>query len=123
MVVPEGPDAHRDQCGERKAFTCRFHAWSYSPEGELVGESEPLQVLRGHEGSVHTAAFSAAGTKVMTASEDGTARLWMFAADDLIRLAAERLAHYPDTDRRRAERVSASLLGQEVTSPADPAGR
>ncbi len=40
VVVPEGPDAHRDQCGQRKAFTCRFHAWSYNPEGELVGVQE-----------------------------------------------------------------------------------
>lgn len=34
VVVPEGA---WDQCGHKQAFTCRFHAWSYSDQGELVG--------------------------------------------------------------------------------------
>ena len=33
-------------------------------------------VLRGHEGPVNSAVFSPDGAKVVTASEDGTARLW-----------------------------------------------
>ncbi len=37
VVVPEGC---WDQCGRRKAFTCRFHAWSYNPQGELIGVQE-----------------------------------------------------------------------------------
>jgi WD40 repeat protein len=37
---------------------------------------ELLAVLAGHEGSVESAAFSTDGTRVVTASEDGTARVW-----------------------------------------------
>lgn len=37
VVVPEGG---WDEWGQRKAFTCRFHAWSYNTEGELVGVQE-----------------------------------------------------------------------------------
>ena len=37
---------------------------------------EQLAVLQGHEGAVLWAAFSPDGTKVVTGSSDGTARLW-----------------------------------------------
>ena len=39
------------------------------------GSGEPL-VLRGHEGRVCSAAFSPDGTRIVTASDDGTARVW-----------------------------------------------
>ena len=42
VVVPEGAG---DQCGRRKAFTCRFHAWSYNTEGELIGVQEEKRFL------------------------------------------------------------------------------
>jgi WD40 repeat protein len=33
-------------------------------------------VLRGHEGSVFSAAFSPDGSRIVTASDDDTARIW-----------------------------------------------
>jgi WD40 repeat protein len=47
--------------------------------GEVMDEwaRDPCRaVLRGHKGSVRTAAFSADGQRVVTASSDGTARVW-----------------------------------------------
>ena len=38
--------------------------------------TKELAVLRGHEGPVRSAVFSADGARVLTASEDRTARLW-----------------------------------------------
>lgn len=37
---------------------------------------EPVRVLAGHSSHVHGATFSADGTRVATASQDGTVRLW-----------------------------------------------
>ncbi len=37
-------------------------------------------VLRGHEGRLTTAAFSPDGSRVVTASTDGTARVWAYTA-------------------------------------------
>jgi phenylpropionate dioxygenase-like ring-hydroxylating dioxygenase large terminal subunit len=38
VVVPEGD---WDNHGRKQAFTCRFHAWTYSDQGELVGLQDP----------------------------------------------------------------------------------
>jgi phenylpropionate dioxygenase-like ring-hydroxylating dioxygenase large terminal subunit len=38
VVVPEGD---WDQRGRKSAFTCRFHAWTYNDQGELVGVQQP----------------------------------------------------------------------------------
>jgi WD40 repeat protein len=37
---------------------------------------QPSFVLEGHQGPVNSASFSADGTHVVTASDDGTARVW-----------------------------------------------
>ena len=39
-------------------------------------QSRSLSVLKGHDGAVMDARFSADGTRIVTASSDGTARLW-----------------------------------------------
>jgi WD40 repeat protein len=48
-------------------------------------------VLQGHEGGVASAAFSPDGRQVVTASRDGTARLFSLHADDLLALARARI--------------------------------
>jgi WD40 repeat protein len=47
----------------------RRRVWEAANGKELV-------VLHGHEGAVNSAVFSADGTRVLTASQDKTARLW-----------------------------------------------
>ncbi len=42
----------------------------------LPAQRRLLEVLAGHTGSVVSAAFSPDGTRVVTASDDGTARIW-----------------------------------------------
>jgi WD40 repeat protein len=41
-----------------------------------AASGKPLVVLHGHEGPVASAAFSPDGAKVVTASDDRTARIW-----------------------------------------------
>lgn len=44
--------------------------------GSAVSDLRERKVLRGHEKGVWSAAFSPDGTRVVTSSDDGTARLW-----------------------------------------------
>jgi hypothetical protein len=48
---------------------------------DLRGERPSFVVLEGHQGSVLSAAFSADGTQVVTASNDKTARVWRVFPD------------------------------------------
>lgn len=41
-----------------------------------LADGQPVSTLRGHDGGVHTAAFSPDGRRVLSASSDGTARIW-----------------------------------------------
>jgi WD40 repeat protein len=48
-------------------------------EGKLAGGAQSTRLhrqLRGHSGQVNVAAYSPDGTRVLTASDDGTARIW-----------------------------------------------
>jgi len=42
----------------------------------VVGSPRPLALLRGHQGSVVSVTFNHRGDKLLTASQDGTARIW-----------------------------------------------
>jgi WD40 repeat protein len=48
---------------------------------DLRGPRPRFIALEGHEGRVDSASFSADGTHVVTASEDGTARVWRVFTD------------------------------------------
>ena len=52
------------------------------------GSGEPV-VLRGHQGPVLSAAWSPDGTRIVTASEDGTARVWA-AGEKLLRALSRK---------------------------------
>ena len=52
----------------------------------LPAQRRLLEVLAGHTGSVVSAAFSPDGTRVVTASDDGTARIWDAASGEELTL-------------------------------------
>ncbi len=60
----------------------------------LIGALEQVRInnmLEGHSASVWSAAFNPAGTRIVTASEDGTARLWrVYATYEEMLAEAER---------------------------------
>ena len=47
------------------------------------GSSEPIE-LKGHESSIRTAEFSPDGSRILTASKDGTARIWSIFEDPVV---------------------------------------
>ena len=48
----------------------------WSPVARANIESKTTTVLRGHDGTVRMASFSPEGRRIVTASEDTTARVW-----------------------------------------------
>ena len=54
---------------------------AFSPDGSTAriwdaATAKEIAVLRGHEGTVTSAAFSPDGSRIVTASYDRTARIW-----------------------------------------------
>ncbi len=75
-------------------FTARRDRWSRS---------------EGHHGGLNAAAFSPDGRRIVTSSEDGTARIWLAHSEDLLRLVDERITRdFTPAERRQY----ADLLGE-----------
>ena len=78
--------------------------WEVS-SGQLVRE------FNGHQGRVESVAFSADRQRVLTGSEDNTARLWRceecVALPELLKLAEKRVTRQLTEEERR------SYLGEE----------
>ncbi len=72
--------------------------YALSPDGSRIAKSgfqdevsirsvetgKELALLRGHKGSVHSITFSPDGQRVLTASDDGTARIWSSDTGELV---------------------------------------
>ena len=111
----------------------------FSPEGALVLSSEPPLVweaatgkvrhrLDGHSASVHSAAFSANGKLIVTASADSTTRIWDAATGaELCRLIVLDADVWerpdPDPETEMSETVGTSDLGSDRWVVSSPDGR
>ena len=56
---------------------------------DLLPRHQPIRLS--HEGGVSSVTFSPDGQRLVTASEDNTARVWLWRAEDLIAEACKRL--------------------------------
>jgi WD40 repeat protein len=107
-VLSLSPDRTR-AVGTRKYDDIAARIWDAATGSEIA-------ILRGHEGALNSAAFSSDGSRVVTTSDDNTARIWdvhflTMSTNDLIHEVCTRrlrgmtrlspdemsLAGYPDT--------------------------
>ncbi len=51
-----------------------------------MSSQQQVNELKGHVGWVHSAAFSRDGTRIVTASDDGTARVWEKESGNFVEL-------------------------------------
>jgi hypothetical protein len=80
-----------------------------------AGTCKPV-VLRGHDNRIVAAVFSPDGTRVVTASDDQTARVWgewHFGLEDMIAIARKRVRTTlsPDQDQRFGLATHGSTAG------------
>ena len=68
-------------------------------------------VLRAHKGILHSARFSPDGRRIITASTDGTVRVWPVDREELLRLVEARLYRDLTSDERKGVRC------HRVTTP------
>jgi hypothetical protein len=80
--------------------------WKANGKGEAV-------VLRGHEGVVNSASFSAGGQRIVTASDDRTARVWPADISELQRVLLEANADCLSPETRRTYLDEIEIQAQE----------
>jgi WD40 repeat protein len=95
----------------------------YSSDGRLVTggsdrtirvwdpDGRPLVVMRGHEDEINTVVFTSDGTKVLSASDDGTLRLW--DAETGATLAVLQAGKDPVTDVALSRDGKIATLGDD----------
>ena len=81
-------------------------SWDHTARIWDADSGAKLEVLRGHLGSVRSAAFSPDGERVVTASSDGTAAIWDCGAacesvPSLLQLAPRLAGILSDSERAR----------------------
>jgi len=68
---------------------------SYSDDGTArlwdAASGQLLTILAEHTAAIRSATFSPDGSRILTASNDGTIRQFYVSLDDIYRVAAERL--------------------------------
>ena len=83
----EGADLPRTEEARFSSDGRRIVCWGRSTNGAVVWDAETgkvLSVLRGHEAGLCDACFDKDGERVLTASTDGTARVWSARDGSLI---------------------------------------
>ncbi len=95
---------------QRKDLAADESAIAFRPQGDLVAvgggsaglvlldskTGETLAVLAGHSGPVRALDWAADGTRLLSTSNDGTARVWLIAADKAPLSLVSMTRHCPD---------------------------
>ena len=76
------------------------------PSGSGIWPGRQVGLLSGHTGLVKSAVFSPAGDRILTASEDGTARLWTLDGSEIERYAGHDMGVAMASFSPRGDRVA-----------------
>jgi len=95
---PNGDMVAIAYAGKKEGRSANASVWD-------VGSQKRLFILSGHRETVRSAYFSPAGNKIVTASEDGTVRLWQIAPEELV-VARKDIKEKGSTSYRKVKQLS-----------------
>ncbi len=101
----------------------RVQAFNYQDTSVRVWDAstgKEISVLRGHTDIVNSAQFSPDNTKIVTASDDNTARLYLVGVEDLLTLAKQRIGRSEFTCEERVQYLHEEIVCPTPTSEASP---